>query len=699
MGEVWKARDTRLGREVAIKVLPVELAADESRLRRFEKEARAASSLNHPNIVTIYEIGQSDSVSYIAMELVEGKTLREVLATGALPTRRLLAVAAQIGDGLAKAHASGIVHRDLKPENVMITKDGLVKILDFGLAKLTQPDAQAGQETQAPTITQATEAGIVMGTVAYMSPEQASGHPVDYRSDQFSFGSVLYEIATGKRPFDGKTKPEILAAIIRDEPESIAGTNAKVPPPLRWIIEQCLAKDPKDRYVSTEDLARDLATVRNHLSEVSSGAVAAAAETGALRRRLALPILGAIGGAVVLLAAGILSDRWLSSRWIRTVVPSFHRLTFRRGSVLTARFARDGRTVVYGAAWDGAPAEIFTVRTDSVESRPVGLSGADLRGVSSKGELAVLLKKTNVTMKSGSGTLARIPLEGGTPREVLADVTQADWAPNGEDLAVVVQKSSVADAQLQYPIGTLLHEGLFKLIRVSPKGDLVAYSSWEEDKAGTINIIDRKGKHKILSKGWSDITGLAWSPGGEIVFVSAGEREGTRAGDSRGVAFGARTRPAFQCRRSASPRRGLRRPSPRRTSCSPRWHRLQASGREPRTGARTAGLVGCAGHFPGWQAHPLRRGRRRRGQRDLPSQNQRHARCPPRRRFLGLGHFVRRALGLLYRERTSTRSAPDTHRARDDEENSVRRDSHRRRTSSERKGIRCQLQGQGWKIY
>jgi serine/threonine protein kinase len=222
---------------VAIKVLPPDLSADADRLRRFEKEARAASSLNHPNIVTIYEVERIDSTSFIVMELVDGKTLRDLLAAGALPVRKLLATAVQVADGLARAHAAGIVHRDLKPENVMVTKDGLVKILDFGLAKLEHPELEGGQMTQTPTVSEATRPGVVMGAVGYMSPEQASGHPVDFRSDQFSFGSLVYEMATGMSPFRRATAAQILAAIIQDEPEPVATVNPKVPTPLRWIVE------------------------------------------------------------------------------------------------------------------------------------------------------------------------------------------------------------------------------------------------------------------------------------------------------------------------------------------------------------------------------------------------------------------------------------------------------------------------------
>src|SRR6266498_1448995 len=242
MGEVWKARDTRLGREVAIKVLPAEVASDPSRLKRFEKEARSASALNHPNIVTVYDIGASDSVSYIAMELVAGKTLRELLFSGSLPVKRLLQVAAQIADGLARAHEAGIVHRDLKPENVMVTRDGLVKILDFGLAKLTRTDS-SGEGSHLPTET-GTSPGVVLGTAGYMSPEQASGQPLDFRSDQFSFGSILYEMATGKRAFLKKTGIDTLSAILHEEPKPVAEINPQAPAPLRWIVERCLAKAP-----------------------------------------------------------------------------------------------------------------------------------------------------------------------------------------------------------------------------------------------------------------------------------------------------------------------------------------------------------------------------------------------------------------------------------------------------------------------
>jgi predicted Ser/Thr protein kinase len=266
MGEVYRARDTKLAREVAIKVLPADVSEDRSRLTRFEQEARAASALNHPNIVTIYEVGNADSTSYIAMELVQGRTLRELLAEGPLPAKRLLALSAQIADGLARAHEIGIVHRDLKPDNVMVTREGQVKILDFGLVKLSW--SSGAEMSGLPTIAEPTAPGTILGTVGYMSPEQATSRQVDFRSDQFSLGAILYEMATGKRAFSRDSAPETLAAIIREEPDPLASLARHLPIGLHWAIERCLAKDPEQRYASTRDLARDLAQLRDHSSAV-----------------------------------------------------------------------------------------------------------------------------------------------------------------------------------------------------------------------------------------------------------------------------------------------------------------------------------------------------------------------------------------------------------------------------------------------
>ena len=315
MGEVYRARDTRLSREVAIKVLPSELSSDSQRLLRFEQEARSASALNHPNIVTVYDVGRADSTAYLAMELVEGKTVGALIASGPIPMRRLLAVAAQVAEGLAKAHSAGIVHRDLKPENLMVSDDGFVKILDFGLAKFVEgPSAPASRlPTQARPQTQS---GTVLGTVGYMSPEQAGGQPLDFRSDHFSLGSILYEMATGKRAFERATAVDTLSAILHEEPEPIARVNSATPVPLRWIVERCMAKDPRERYASTVDLARDLASVKEHISELSGGE--AVLEPGTRPRKRPLK---AWAGAALALLLGVAGGFLLRGRRAEALAP------------------------------------------------------------------------------------------------------------------------------------------------------------------------------------------------------------------------------------------------------------------------------------------------------------------------------------------------------------------------------------------
>jgi len=319
MGEVWRARDHDLHRDVAVKFLPEKFAADPGRMGRFAQEARAASSLNHPNIVTIHEIGETSGLPYIVMELVEGHTLRELIPpkeARPLAVRRLLEIGAQIADGLAKAHAAGIVHRDLKPENVMVTADGFVKVLDFGLAKL-RSDSPEGQEqwfdSAAPTWPESpspqTAVGAVLGTAGYMSPEQARGRPVDFRSDQFTLGAILYEMATGRQAFRRETPAQTIAAIIDDTPEPLLVLSPALPPPARWVVERCLAKDPEERYASTLDLARELRTVREHLTDGVGSRDTPPAALGAERRpswraskglRIAGVLLAAVAGALVL---------------------------------------------------------------------------------------------------------------------------------------------------------------------------------------------------------------------------------------------------------------------------------------------------------------------------------------------------------------------------------------------------------------
>src|SRR5262249_40755590 len=429
MGEVYRARDIRLSREVAIKVLPAELTSDPSRLKRFEKEARAASALNHPNIVTVYEIGREGSTDYLVMELVAGKTLRELLFGGPLPVKRVLQVGTQIADGLARAHEAGIVHRDLKPENVMVTKDGLVKILDFGLAKLATTGSVRDEDSQLPTET-GTSQGVVFGTVGYMSPEQAAGQTMDLRSDQFSFGSILYEMVTGKRAFQKGTAVDRLAAILHEEPKPLGEIAPEAPTALQWVVERCLAKEPESRYAATRDLARDLAMLRDHLSDAVSRGGLTAAPGPRAAVRLAI-------GAVLLVAATLFVARAL---WKTAPPPSpeFQRLTFRRGLVDEARFAPDGQTILYSAKWDGDPPRLFMTRPESPSSQPLGLPDASLLSVSRTGELAIVIGKMQIGIPWGysGGTLATAAVAGGAPRELATDVSLADWAPDGKQMAI-----------------------------------------------------------------------------------------------------------------------------------------------------------------------------------------------------------------------------------------------------------------------
>jgi len=516
MGEVYRARDPRLGREVAIKVLPAAFSQDPERLKRFEQEARAASALNHPNIVTIHEIGSANGSSYIAMELVDGPSLREMLASGPVPAKKLLDVTVQIAEALAKAHGAGIVHRDLKPENIIVTKDGYAKLLDFGLAKLFV--APTDQATAAPTIVpQETHPGMVMGTVGYMSPEQASGRPVDFRSDQFAFGSILYEMATGQRAFQKATGAQTLAAIIQDDPEPVAQLSPRTPAPLRWIVERCLAKDPDERYASTRDLARDLKSVREHISEVASSASGSAGVVEPVRRRsLALPL--AIAGILIAAAVGVFAGR----RSVSSAQPKFQRLTFQRGTVLDARFGPDGQTVYYAAAWEGQPPRIYSLRPGTPESAALPLPPSNLLALSPGGEIAILLEPKTRNF-SYTGILARAPIAGGPPKEILQDVTAADWAPGGTDLAVVHRVAG--KDRLEFPIGKVLYEtgGWIQNPRFSPDGSRIAFIDHEAGggDSGAVAFVDRAGKKTNLAQGWATVQGLAWAPSGREVFFTA----------------------------------------------------------------------------------------------------------------------------------------------------------------------------------
>ncbi|HEX7254257.1 MAG TPA: protein kinase, partial [Thermoanaerobaculia bacterium] len=532
MGEVYRARDTRLQRDVALKVLSPEIAEDSRRRSRFEKEAQAASALAHPNIVSVYDVGETEGTVWIAMELIEGRTVRDLLAAGSLPVRRTLDFGVQIADGLAAAHAAGIVHRDLKPENVILSKEGFVKILDFGLAKLDE----RAPSSEGPTMTAGapqTEPGTVMGTVGYMSPEQAAGQPLDFRTDQFSFGSILYEMATGNRAFQRRTGVETLAAILREEPPPVEKTNPAAPPPLRWIIERCLAKEPDDRFASTRDLARDLRSVRDHLSETSAG-VAVAATVHRRRLTWLAPTLVAL---LVGLAAGVLGTREFL-HGSRTTAPSFQRLTFRRGTITGGRFAADGKTVVYAASWAGQPSEIYATQEGSPESRTLGIPSATILSISSTGELAISLNRRYLTGFETVGTLARLPLNGGAPREVLENVTNADWSPDGQQF--VICRPEGGSWRLEYPLGNVIatFPGWIDCPRISPDGKQIAYAEHPQrgDQLGRVVVVDASGKRLFQSAQENSINGIAWSrTGGEVWFSGSGIEALSPSGRTREV--------------------------------------------------------------------------------------------------------------------------------------------------------------------
>jgi eukaryotic-like serine/threonine-protein kinase len=511
MGEVYRARDSRLQRDVAIKVLPASFSQDADRLRRFELEARAAGVLNHPNITAVYDIGTHDGAPYVVSELLEGETLRGRLSGGALPPRKATDFALQMAHGLAAAHEKGIVHRDLKPENLFVTRDGRVKILDFGLAKLVHPE-EKGRGTELPT---ATEPGVVLGTIGYMSPEQVRGQPADVRSDIFSFGAIFYEMLAGQRAFSGASAADTMSAILTKDPPDLSVTNKNVSPGLDRIVRHCLEKNAEERFHSAHDVAFDLEA----LSGLSTPSAPALASPSGGRRRL-LPAVAAAAVLLAGLAGGLAAGKRVWSR----PPPAYHQLTFRRGQVPSARFAPDGQTVLFSAAWEGKPLETFLGRLGSSDSRPYGLVGAEVLSISRSGEMAVSLGRHIVGAFKSSGTLARISVAGGgAPRQILEDVHFADWGPDGESLAIV--RDIGGRERLEFPVGKILYEtaGWIGHPRVSPKGDRVAFvdHALSSDDGGKIAVVDLAGNVKPLTDNFASAQGLSWAPGGREVWFTA----------------------------------------------------------------------------------------------------------------------------------------------------------------------------------
>ena len=507
MGEVYRAHDSRLAREVAVKVLPAGFASDPERLRRFEQEARAAGALNHPNVLAVHDTGHHEGSPYVVSELLEGQTLRERAAGGALPMRKAVEIGAQIARGLAAAHDKGIVHRDLKPENVFVTSDGQVKILDFGLAKLTQ--AERGEESQSPTEARGTDAGTVLGTVGYMSPEQVKGASVDHRSDIFSFGAILYELLSGRRAFRRETSAETMTAILREDPPDLTETNKALPPALERIVAHCLEKNPQERFASARDLAFDLEALSDK-SSTSTAAQRARGARGASRRTLLAA--GWLGSLVAAAAVAY----WLGGRGVAGPQPRYEQLSFGHGTVFAAAFSPDGASVLYSARWNGKPERLYTLRLDLPIEQPLGFEGR-LIGTAG-GEVAFLREDK---------TLLRAPLSGGGLREVANGVLEADWSSDGTRFAIT--RSAGAKQVLEFPIGTVRHEtvGDFMRIRTSPDGARVAFieNPSKSVVGGWIGIADANGVRRLTGERLLITTSLVWAPDGRELWFT--EAEGT----------------------------------------------------------------------------------------------------------------------------------------------------------------------------
>ena len=508
MGEVFRARDERLGRDVALKLIRPASSTNPDHLKRFELEARAAAALNHPNILAIYDVGFEGSVPYIVSELLEGKNLRQRLLAGPLPLREAADYALQIAQGLTAAHERLIVHRDLKPENLFLTIDGRVKILDFGVAKLQTP---ANDNRSIESMTTVTKHGAVIGTVAYMSPEQLRGKPVDHRSDIFSFGAILYEMMSGCRAFRGETEVDTMTAVLREEPAGANLEEAAIPPGYQDIVKHCLEKDPENRFQSAKDLVFALQT----LSASSQARVAPSLKTKTRSGR-ALPwIIVTVLAAV----AAFLAVTQLLHTPVAT--PAYRRLTFEAGTVYSARFAPDGESIVYSAAWNDRPVQLFSTVGNSLLAQPLNLSDANLLAISRDNELAVVLHGThNGQLETVGGMLARAPLAGGSPKELLADVRWADWDAKG-NLAVVDYVDG--HSRLQYPIGKVLYQsgGWLSNIRISPHGDRIAFMDhpalW--DNRGALCVIDLAGHVQTLTGQYESEQGVAWH-GSEVWFTA-----------------------------------------------------------------------------------------------------------------------------------------------------------------------------------
>ena len=514
MGEVYCARDSKLNRDIALKILSPLLALDPDRVARFTREAQVLAALNHPHIAAIYGLEESGDVTALVLELVDGPTLADRIAPGALPVREALAIGRQIAEALEAAHEKGIIHRDLKPANVKVGDNGVVKVLDFGLAKAWEGATQA-QLAAAPTLTATLDRErTILGTPAYMSPEQARGRALDKRTDIWAFGGVLFEMLTGRAAFADVTISDTLARVLdRDVDWHVLPPST--PGRVRDLLRRCLQKELNHRL-------RDIGDARLEIDEALTAVDVPKVEVRKTSGRRALRV--AAGLAVLALA--ILGTTSYMGRARSESAPAFRQLTFRHGTITGARLAPDGQTVVYRATWSGARPELFLIRPESRQSGSIGLGNAGIFSVSSRGDLAVALG-CRLNWGECLGTLAQVPITGGSPREMVKDVIAADWSPDGQTIAVVSFNDSAY--RLEYPLDKVLYQpkGWITYPRVSPKADRIAFLDHDQlgDTSGSVSVVDLTGRKITLSSDWKSLHGLAWSPSGDEVWFT-GSRTG-----------------------------------------------------------------------------------------------------------------------------------------------------------------------------